>query len=186
MSEVLVPIGVADQQKADAVFAIAAMLIPHLRRVAREKGYCLATHGSLRRDIDLIAVPWRDYDVAPAFDLMEAMRSEAERVTGKTAFSIHDERAHPSDYTRRQPEPKPHGRLGWSIHLAGAGCYIDLSVMPTREVVADWAQIWRVFNRVWKHAAEFSIPLGYVRSEWIELQRQLHEAQRGDDGKVGQ
>lgn len=105
-------------------------LITPLRAVARKHGYALAVHGSLARDIDLIAVPWRPHDVSDATALVEAIRAEAEDLTGRLAFWLNDEQADPCDYTRRNPEPKPHGRLGWSIHLAGTGVYIDLSVMP--------------------------------------------------------
>jgi hypothetical protein len=103
-------------------------LIVPLRRVALRHGYALAVHGSLARDIDLIAVPWRE-DVSDAHTLAEAIRAEAEDVSGKMAFWVNDPNADPYDYTRRNPEPKPHGRLGWSIHLGGTGTYIDLSVI---------------------------------------------------------
>jgi hypothetical protein len=103
--------------------------ITPLRAVARKHGYALAVHGSLARDIDLIAVPWSD-EVSDAAIVAEAIRAEAEDVTGLTAFWINDPSAKPGDYTRRNPEPKMHGRIGWSIHIAGTGIYIDLSVMP--------------------------------------------------------
>jgi hypothetical protein len=104
-------------------------LITPLRFVARHHGYALAVHGSLARDIDLIAVPW-SLGASAAATLVEAIRAEAEEISGATAFWLNDDRADLRDYTRRNPEPKPHGRLGWSIHLAGTGVYIDLSVMP--------------------------------------------------------
>jgi hypothetical protein len=105
-------------------------LITPLRAVAARHGYALAVHGTLARDIDLIAVPWSLGDVSDASTLVEAIRAEAQDVSGVTAFWLNDETADPRDYTKRNPEPKPHGRLGWSIHLAGTGTYIDLSVMP--------------------------------------------------------
>jgi hypothetical protein len=122
------PAPIRDTSKADAVYALACELLPALRVVARSNGYALAYHGSFARDIDVIAAPW----TAQAIDanaLAEAIRAEAERVTGHTAFWMNDDAASPCDYVRRTPEPKPHGRLGWSIHLAGTGTYIDLSVL---------------------------------------------------------
>ena len=104
-------------------------LITPLRNIARRHGYALAVHGSLARDIDLIAAPWT-IDASDAATLSEAIRAEAQEITGRTAFWMHDVKADPRDFTRRNPEPKAHGRLGWSIHLAGTGTYIDLSVMP--------------------------------------------------------
>jgi hypothetical protein len=174
-------IGVVDTSKADAIATLARLVLPPVRAVAKEKGYALGTHGSMARDIDLIAVPWRQHDVAPAFELVEAIRAEAERITGHTTVWFNDERANPNDYTRRQPEPKPHGRLGWSIHITGTRCYLDLSVMPTTDTRADWTPVWRLFNRVWKHAAECSMPLGYVRTDWTDLQRALHDVERGKE-----
>jgi hypothetical protein len=86
-------------------------LITPIRAVARQHGYAVAVHGSLARDIDLIAVPWRP-DVR------------------------NDPNADPRDFTKRNPEPKFHGRLGWSIFVTSTGrggysTYIDLSVMPS-------------------------------------------------------
>lgn len=127
---------IRDTSKADAVYAVACELLPALRVVAREKGYALAYHGSFARDIDVIAAPWR-IDVADARELAEAIRAEIERVTGKTAFWLNDNGAAPMDYVRRCPEPKPHGRLGWSIHIAGYGTYVDLSVLSAGEAHVD-------------------------------------------------
>lgn len=103
------------------------LLIEPLRVVARALGYTLAVHGSLRRDIDLIAVPWIESAAAPD-ELAAAIRGAAHAITG-CAFWLDDPTARPSDYTRRFPEPKPHGRLGWSIHIGGYGTYIDLSIL---------------------------------------------------------
>lgn len=127
---------IRDTSKADDVYTLACEVIPALRVVARDKGYALAYHGSFARDIDLIAAPWLDRAVGP-LELAEAIRAEAERVTGHTAFVLNDDNAAPTDYTRRFPEPKPHGRLGWSIHLAGTGAYIDLSVLAAGQAHSD-------------------------------------------------
>lgn len=106
-------------------------LIGPLRVIAREAGYALAVHGSLARDIDLVAIPWSPDACNPEL-LMESIRVEMERVTGHTCFVLNDKTRAPHDYSkgRRNPEPKPHGRLGWSIHIAGSGTYVDLSVTP--------------------------------------------------------
>ena len=127
---------IRDTSKADAVYALAGELLPALRAVARSKGYALAYHGSFARDIDVIAVPWLDRAV-DALELAEAIRLEAQRITGHTAFVMNDEKAEPTNYLRRSPEPKPHGRLGWSIHIAGSGTYLDLSVMPAGQAHVD-------------------------------------------------
>jgi hypothetical protein len=94
---------------------------PALAEIARRYGYALAVHGSVSRDMDLIAVPWSDVAASPealknavadyATSVMSAMFASAVTVAG--------------------PEDKPHGRTAWSI-IVGNGSVIDLSVMPRR------------------------------------------------------
>lgn len=101
------------------------LLIGPLRETARKNGYALAVHGSLRRDIDLIAVPWIDKCSTPK-ELAAAIREKAQEVSGY-AWPKHDE---DTIYFREgTPGSKPHGRLCWTFHLGG-GPYIDLAVMP--------------------------------------------------------
>lgn len=90
---------------------------------AREFGYAIAVHGSMTRDLDVIAVPWIE-EAADAEILVSAV---CDLLNG---FYLNYEDAEPTDYINRNPEPKPHGRLAWSIHLKGFKGYIDFSVMP--------------------------------------------------------
>jgi hypothetical protein len=92
-------------------------LIEPLRLVARQHGYALAVHGSLSRDIDLVAVPWTEEAVS-GFGLMTALLAEVRRRNEGTA-TVYPE----------MPSEKPHGRLAWSIHLGG-GPYLDISILP--------------------------------------------------------
>lgn len=109
--------------KPSTLYAAAyVQLVPKLAEVARRAGYAIGVHGSLSRDLDLIAAPWVD-EALSAEELAELLR---ESVGG---FIINDPTADPNDFVRRSPCPKPHGRLAWSIYLHG-GPYIDLSVMP--------------------------------------------------------
>lgn len=111
-------------------------MITPLRAVAKQHGYALAVHGSLARDIDLVAVPWT-VTVSPAAVLAEAIRAEMESITGHMSFWLDEKDAAPGDYDRRNPESKPHGRLGWSIHMAGTGTYVDLSVIEHSRKVGE-------------------------------------------------
>ena len=86
--------------------------LPRLTSLVREYGYAIAVHGSLQRDMDLIAVPWSEVAVEPE----ELVRAICEMMGG---FMLPGEEA----------MKKPHGRLAWIIHF-GAGLYMDLSVMP--------------------------------------------------------
>jgi len=130
---------------------LVAILLPALREVARRHGYALAVHGSLERDIDLLAVPWRD----GAFDadtLARAIHAACEAVMGCAvgpAGWTASAKWEPPPGSLPNPAHKPHGRRAWSIHLGG-GPYLDLSIMPRCEdvvaaagaerLVDDWAR----------------------------------------------
>lgn len=73
----------------------------------------MALHGSLQRDLDLIAIPWTEEAVEP-IALINALCEEFDLETN-----------HPID----APWIKPHGRLAWTIPLWW-GAYLDVSVMP--------------------------------------------------------
>ena len=100
-------------------------MLPALTRAAKSKGYALAVHGSMRRDLDLVAVPWTE-EASPAQDVVEAII----QASGGYLLERQMDPGHPEKWPgTRDPAQKPHGRLAWSIHLGG-GPYIDLSVMP--------------------------------------------------------
>lgn len=121
-------LGVWNARVAEGAFQAFGNLVEPIRETARILGYAVAVHGSLTRDVDLIACPWRA-DAASADDLAAAVIDTIKRLNDGVAIVHNDPHAPIGDYTRRNPEPKPHGRLAWSIHLGG-GPYIDLSVMP--------------------------------------------------------
>lgn len=87
-------------------------LLPALQAVARECGYALGLHGSSKRDLDLIAAPWIE-TCSTADKLAEKIQQAACGLYG--AWRV---------------ETKPHGRLGYVLHIA-TDVYIDLSIMPT-------------------------------------------------------
>ena len=80
-------------------------------KVARECGYAVGLHGSMKRDCDLIAVPWTDEAVI-AFELIDRLCAALNAtVVGPVAG-------------------KPHGRLGWNLQVDGYVKVIDISVVP--------------------------------------------------------
>ena len=101
-------------------------MIPPLTEAAREVGYALAVHGSMGRDLDLIAVPWTE----------EAVTAEAliMRLLSAAGF-LHAHLPHrqegstPDQASGDIGAVKPHGRRAWSIHFEN-GLYLDVSVMP--------------------------------------------------------
>jgi hypothetical protein len=94
---------------------VYVMLFIQASEVARECGYALAVHGTLARDIDILAAPWTDAAV-PAEVLVQKI---AERVGWLVEGKPH----------LVGPEKKPHGRLAWSIPYYAEN-FIDISVMP--------------------------------------------------------
>jgi hypothetical protein len=92
-------------------------LFPHLAEIANKHGYALAAHGSVQRDLDLVAIPWAD-DVSDAETLMSAIAEYLKIFTEMFGLEIHG------------PEAKPHGRMAYLI-ATGFGSAIDLSVMPS-------------------------------------------------------
>jgi hypothetical protein len=110
--------------------SIYAWMVPRLTEVARECGYALGVHGSMHRDLDLIAVPWVD-EAKPAEALIEALREacDGEIVPDGTEGGRYDPES--KSFVKaviRNPDHKPHGRLAWNIHLEN-GPFIDISVM---------------------------------------------------------
>ena len=105
--------------------ATFAWMVPHITEVARKFGYAIGLHGSMNRDLDLIAVPWTK-QAAPAETLVEAIRDSV------GGFIRNDPETADNKYypETRSPNEKPHGRRAWSIHFSGHRFYIDLSVMP--------------------------------------------------------
>ncbi len=90
-------------------------LIDPLTRTAVQHGYVLAVHGSLTRDLDLVAVPWEDTVSTPAVLAAALMEAVGGFIAPQNQGTV--------------PRVKPHGRLAWPIHL-GPDYFIDLSVMP--------------------------------------------------------
>lgn len=89
----------------------AAALYPELALCFRAHGYALATHGSLQRDFDLIAIPWVAQPSAPE-DVVKQITTEwAIREIG-------------------EPTEKLHGRRVWTLSIGHGSCAIDLSFMP--------------------------------------------------------
>lgn len=97
-----------------------AALYPGMVKVAREKGYALAIHGSILCDLDLIACAWRDDAVSPDH-LMQALWDELARFDLGEDFH---------KYKNLECKAMPGGRLSYCIPIMG-DWFIDLSVYPS-------------------------------------------------------
>ena len=110
------------------------ILVPAMREVARVHGYALTEHGTVERDIDLVAVPWREGAVdaeslmGALFTLVRAVYRQATWAGGWTD----QEKFAPPDGSLPNPIRKPYGRLAYLI-LLGSGPYFDISVVAKVE-----------------------------------------------------
>ena len=111
------------QPRSSAFGLVFAAALPTLRDVAKAHGYALAVHGSMHRDLDLIACPWVE-DAAEPQVLADALR---EAVKGRFTWQ---------NRSFEDPSPRPHGRLAYAFYLdreswqGQDGPFIDLSIMP--------------------------------------------------------
>lgn len=102
--------------------ALLDLILPPMRRAAKDAGYALTVHGSLNRDIDLVAVPWVEHNVWSKEALRDALCGAARGAIGRCNYHSN------KDWT-----VKPHGRFATTL-IAWVGentASIDLSVMPT-------------------------------------------------------
>jgi hypothetical protein len=95
---------------------LTELILPPIRMAARDMGYAIAVHGSMARDIDLVAIPWTE-TAQGAELLVETIRGIVCGVFG-------------SCYKSEVATKKPHGRLAWTLIHGGFHAEIDLSIMP--------------------------------------------------------
>lgn len=93
------------------------LLLQWLTNAANEHGYAIGIHGSIQRDLDLIAVPWTE-------EAVSADQLISKLVDACGGFIS-------SDLLTVNPEFRPHGRMAYAIQL-GRGLYVDVSVMPRK------------------------------------------------------
>ena len=103
-----------------------ALLVPALMKAGREVGYALAVHGSMARDLDLVAVPWTAEAVSAERLVMHLLAA----IDGRLRNGARNEAGEWVRTAGSEPSLMPHGRQAWSIHVGHDGMYIDVSVMP--------------------------------------------------------
>lgn len=92
------------------------MAYTKLDRIAWRHGYALALHGSMARDLDLVAIPWTEDADAPEKLIAAFVRFVAGKASVKVAAS--------------KPYAKPHGRVAYTLPIGFDGHYLDISIMP--------------------------------------------------------
>lgn len=93
--------------------AYAAAMYPDLAKIFISNGYALAVHGSLARDLDLVAVPWESELTEPLKVIQEVCNQFAVRLVG-------------------DGEKRNHGRVAYTLSVMFGECSIDLSFLPNR------------------------------------------------------
>lgn len=88
--------------------------IERIRDLAKEIGYAIGVHGSLERDLDLIAAPWSEEALKRNY--LEVMQYIADGLGARLV----------------EVEAKPLGRRACTIKMNGWYKAIDLSVMPMK------------------------------------------------------
>lgn len=97
------------------------------RRAAKQHGYAIAVHGTLKRDVDLVAIPWIEAASGP--------RKLARAVAEAIGCGVSPE--HLARHIRDSELVQAHGRRSWAFHPGHTepkdhGWFVDLSVMPRR------------------------------------------------------
>jgi hypothetical protein len=102
--------------------ALLDLIIEPMRVVAAKQRWTIAVHGSLNRDIDLIAVPWEE----GAMERDNFVTLLCGVVSGVTGSCL--------QYNEWQS--KPHGRMAKTllVYCGENHMQIDLSVMPISEL----------------------------------------------------
>lgn len=98
-------------------------VLPAIREAARFHGYAVAVHGSLKRDIDLIAVAWTD-GAYPPDQLVRSVQGAIGGVLGNCLIL-------------GEPTAKPHGRIAYTLVHPGFAGEIDLSIIPPAARAAE-------------------------------------------------
>jgi hypothetical protein len=89
---------------------VYAFLYPNLATIARKHGYALAIHGSLQRDMDVIAIPW----IAEPSESIDVVTEICDSFCFKQIGL---------------PDITYHGRMRYTLSIYGEA-FVDLSFMP--------------------------------------------------------
>lgn len=106
--------------------SLYAYYLEPLKIIAKEYGYNLVVHGSMSRDLDLIAIPWEE-----EVGNVDKMIQQFCDILGGVIFTNRTD-------THIVKTEKPHGRIVYVININRGEYkghdpeyYLDISVMPT-------------------------------------------------------
>jgi hypothetical protein len=101
-------------KRLDGFAALYALVYPIVVEVGRGHGYVMGLHGSLARDLDVIAAPWVGQPSEPA-DVVEEICHRLGAIAGEDLCTVPPERG----------PAKPHREV-WNVVLRG-GAFLDIS-----------------------------------------------------------
>lgn len=118
--------------KQPTIAPMFACMYPGLCDIARQHGYCLAIHGSVVTDLDLVAIPWTKEAVEHNI-LVDALFKHLNALDYKGLLTRDctwlNEQQINQLVNNIIIEDKPHGRVAYNLYLY-FGVKIDLSIMP--------------------------------------------------------
>lgn len=117
-----------EQKPINAKPSFYAHCYEQLKEIARNYGYALLLHGSMNRDLDLVAIPWAEKTLDEFEMIKDFHRALTDgNYSDQKEFYLYAE--------------THHGRKQYVINLNRGGAwnnyvdkqfYIDISVMPTK------------------------------------------------------
>lgn len=135
-----------------------------LKEIAEKYGYNLVIHGSMARDLDLIAIPWKNG--AHATSIPRMIKEMADKMGGWIM--------------EEKPKPTAYGREQWVININRGGYtdadefikdpqyYIDISVIPAEKYKFE-------MDIVNETAIDFATSVGITEERRIELSKKMDE-----------
>lgn len=94
-----------------------ASILPMIKQLGIVQGYAIAVHGSMTRDFDIVAIPWRKKVMDP-----DTFAFFMHRMLCAYPYTI--------EQIKKRAEKKPHGRIAYDLILGHNGAYVDLSIIP--------------------------------------------------------
>jgi hypothetical protein len=140
-----------------------AVLYNRFRATALECGYSLALHGSMAKDMDLLAVPWVE-DAKTPDELVSAISDCIDGTVWK-------------DHHLFDRHEKPHGRISYTLSIMG-DWQIDLSIM-TSEKNGEYKM--RVINET---SPDMATAVGISESRRIRLSQKMDDLSKSYSGQT--
>jgi len=104
--------------------SLYAVYFHELKEIAEKYGYNLVIHGSLNRDLDLIAIPWQE-EIKPHTEMIVefAKQMGGTLMSESGLYSI-------TNHGRMQYVLNLHRTTGEGEHFRDEEYYLDISVIP--------------------------------------------------------